>query len=78
MPAYRKFIAAVLGALATFLTTWGVTGDLVPALVALGAAVLTAGAVWAVPNTLTLTQQAALQRDLGIAANLRGIADGDA
>jgi hypothetical protein len=78
MPAYRKFIAAVLGALATFLTTWGVTGDLVPALVTLGAAVLTAGAVWAVPNTLTLTQQAAIQRDLGIAANLRGIADGDA
>jgi hypothetical protein len=78
MPAYRKFIAAVLGALATFLTTWGVTGDLKPALVTLGAAVLTAGAVWAVPNTLTLTQQAAIQRDLGIAANLRGIADGDA
>jgi hypothetical protein len=77
MPASRKFIAATLGALATFLTTWGATGDLGPALVALGAAVLTAGAVWAVPNTLTFTQQAALQRDLGIAANIRAIAEED-
>jgi hypothetical protein len=75
MPAYRKFIAAVLGALATFLTTWGATGDLVPALVALGAAVLTAGAVWAVPNAPTLEQQAALQRDLDIANRIGRFGD---
>jgi hypothetical protein len=49
-PAYRKFIAATLGAGATFATTWGFTGDVRPALVALVPAVLTAGAVWAVPN----------------------------
>jgi hypothetical protein len=75
MPAYRKFIAAVLGAFATFLTTWGATGDLKPALVALGVAVLTAGAVWAAPNALTFKQQATLQRDLDIAKRIGRLGD---
>ena len=50
MSEYRKFIAALLSAVATLTTTWGFSGDIRPALVAFVVAVLGAGAVWAVPN----------------------------
>ena len=53
MSEYRKFIAALLSAVAGFVSTWGFSGDIRPALVALAVAVLGAAAVWAVPNEPT-------------------------